>query len=518
MSDSEFRQTTRNAGLIGLTAFGGAIVGFILQLLVAFHFGAGSTTDAYFMAQSTSEMLSKLLMGGSITAVFIPMFVQQLTKGKQQNAWEIALNIFHLMVAIYMVLIVLLAIFAAPFTRFIAPGFDPSTLALTVQLLRVLLPSFLFLFLVELATAMLHSLRVFSLPATLRIVAPLVSVIAIVLFVRQLGIFSLALGAVTGSLVQFGMLWQGLRHQGLSYRFIFRPTDATIRRLLWLVYPFIFSVLMTQGAGIVYRILVSDLTAGSLASLKFAEKITQLLTIMFLSSVTLVIYPLLSAKASKHDMVGIRQSISAAIRLIFFLTVPLVVGVALLRKPLVQILFERGSFSPEDTALTSIALLFLVIGLTTNGISSVFGHTVLALQETRAAVAVTVASQAIAIALFVMLVPLMAHAGLALASSLVPIAIAGLYFLYLQRYVPQLGLIFRHRTYVKTVVLAIALAIAISIIQPFFRIGILQLLVPTSIGSLIYFGGAYLWRIHEMHELSAMVKSKYLKLLGHSTP
>jgi len=88
MQNSETRQTTRNAGLIGLTAFGGALVGFVLQLLVAFHFGASNQTDAYFMALSTSEMFSKLLLGGSITAVFLPVFVERLARGRDKEAWH----------------------------------------------------------------------------------------------------------------------------------------------------------------------------------------------------------------------------------------------------------------------------------------------------------------------------------------------------------------------------------------------------------------------------------------------
>ncbi len=508
---AEFQKTAGSAGLIGLAAFGGALVGFVLQLIVAFYFGAGGETDAYFMAQSTSELLSKVLLGGSIASVFIPMFVDRLTLGKKEEAWHLALNIFHIMTILYVVLIVLLYFFAEPFVRFIAPGFEGETYALTVTLLRVLLPSFLFLFLVNLATAILHSLKQFKLPALLRIVAPLISALTIIALVKQIGIYSLAVGAVLGSVIQFGILARGLKNQGLSYRFILQPKHPAIKKLAMLVYPFLFSIIFTQGAGIVYRILVSDLVSGSLASLKFAEKITQLLTIIFLNSVTIVIYPLLAEKASKKDFSGIRDTISAAIRLIFFVTIPIVIGVALLRNPLIQLVYQRGSFTVEDAALTSTALLFLVIGLTTNGISSVLGYTVLALKETQASVAVTIASQAIAISLFVLLVPKMAHAGLALASSLVPLAITLLYFLYLTRFIPKLITIFWHRTFTKTILLAIVLTATIIYTLRLVENNILQLVVSTTAGCLVFFGGAYMWKVEEMHELIGIVTSKVTK-------
>lgn len=513
----EFQATASSAGLIGGAAFLGALVGFILQLLVAFYFGAGSATDAFFMAQSTSEMLSKLLLGGSITAVFVPMFVAQLVANKRDSAWEMALNLFHLLAVIYILLIIFLAIFARPFTQFVAPGFDARTLELTVYLLRILLPSFLFLFLVEFITSLLQSLKQFILPALLRIVAPAVSIIAIITLAPHLGIVALAIGVVGGSAVQFSILVFGLHRQGFSYRFVLRPGDPAIRQLLQLVYPFILSVLMVQGAGIIYRVLVSDLSAGSLASLKFAEKITQLLAIMFLNSVTMVIYPTLSAKASQLDVVGIRETIASSIRLIVFATLPIVVGVALLREPLVAVLFQRGSFSVEDASMTSIALLFLVIGLTTNGISSVLGHTVLAFKRSGTAVAVTVASQAVAISLFTLLVPVMGHAGLALASSLVPISAAILYGLVLWRTIPKLTEVFWHPTYLKTIIGAAAMAAAVlgilAIIpaRPF-----LQLVVSAAVGGTIFLSISYIWQIDEMHRLLEIGRQKFLKFRSAS--
>lgn len=518
--EAEFSQTAASAGMIGLVAFVGSLVGFFLQLLVAFYFGASNQTDAYFMALSTSELLSKLLLGGSITAVFLPMFVNRLTQGQAQQAWQMALNLLHLTFLVFLVLLSILALFASPFVSFISPGFDPSTHELTTRLLLLLLPSFALLYLVDLTTAMLQALRHFFVPALLRVVSPCVSIIAILSLVKFIGIYALAVGVVVGSFIQLIILLKALRGQGFTYRFVFQPFDPAIKHLLFLTYPFLLSVLMTQGAGITYRILVSDLASGSLAAIKFAEKITQLLTIIFLNSVTMVIYPIMSAKAARHDMIGLRDTIASSIRLIFFVTLPIITGVALLRLPIVSFIYQRGSFSATDAAMTSVALLFLVIGLTTNGISSVLGHATLALQETRAAVAVSIASQAVAISLFVMLVPSLAHAGLALASSLVPLSIALLYFLYLTRFIPRLALIFYHPTYAKTAVITIGMGTLVFFVSPWTTLLVshrqlsllLQILLPSVIGATFFLVGAYLWRIPELIQLFSIVRTRWLKL------
>ncbi len=518
MNGSEFRHTAGNAGIIGVTALLGAGIGFILQLLVAYYFGAGNQTDAFFMAQSTSEMLAKILMGGSITAVFIPMFVKSLATQKREDAWRLAFNIINIMSVAYVLLLLCIWVFAEPFIHFIAPGFTGETYTLTVSLLRLLLPSFLFLFLVEFATSILNSFKVFALPASLRIVAPTVSILSILLFVHTRGIHALAIGVVLGSLIQLCILVFGLRKAGMRYRFVMDTKDPAIRSLIQLVYPFIFSIFVTQGAGIVYRILVSDLPEGSLSALKFAEKITQLLTIVFLNSVTTVMYPLLSEKAGLHDYAGMRSTIASAMRLVVFVTLPIILAVAILREPIITFIYQRGSFTQSDTVATSIALLYLVLGLTTTGISSILGHAVLALQKTKTktAVAITIASQVVAISLFTILVPYMGMAGLALASSLVPISSAILYFIYLRKHVDHIGSIFAHTMYIKTALLAAASSGIIWIaIRSMPSSTPLNIFVPAAVGALFYLVCAHMWHIEEMREILNIVYSKFNKNTPH---
>lgn len=519
---AERTHTIGTAGLIGLLALAGAFVGFILQLLVAYFFGASAHTDAYFMALSTSELLGKLLLGGSITAVFLPLFIDRLVQQEREQAWRLALNLFHILTALLAVVLLGLAFFTSAFVAFVAPGFDASTQTLTVTLIRFMLPAFLLYFLIDMATAMLQALRQFSIPAMLRLVAPLASIICVVGLARTYGIYALAVGTLLSAAVQLGLLAWGLHREGFRYYFVLTPSDPAVRRIFHLVYPFLFSVLATQSAGIVYRILVSDLSVGSLSALKYAEKITQLLTIIFLNSVTTVIYPLLSEKASRQDLAGVRDTVSSALRLTTFLTVPIIVGVVGLRESLIALIYLRGSFTVQDALLTSSALLFLIVGLTTNAASSVLGHATLALQKSRAAVAVTVISQSVAVILFILLVPRLEVAGLALASSLVPLSSALLYYLYLSRYLTDLQRIFYHTTFLKIAVLAVGLgltlwgwrALEVATLSSHPGVVFLSLLGGTLLGGAVYFGGAYLWRVPEVLELLALGRNRLLKVRG----
>lgn len=512
MDKDEFKQTASNASIIGLTAFGGAAVGFVLQLLIAYYFGAASATDAFFMAQSTSELLSKLLLGGSIVSVFIPMFIQTMAQHSKGQAWNLALTIIHGTGLAYAVLLVAIGLFATPFVRFIAPGFSPATTVLTVQLLRIMVPAFFLLFMVDLGTAILHAVKHFTIPASLRVIAPSVSALAVVALAKTVGISALAIGVVVGSAIQLFLIVAALRRQGFTYRLSLRWRDPAVKKLLYLVYPFVFSMLATQAAGIVYRVLVSDLAPGSLSALKYAEKITQLLTTVFLTSVAAAIYPLLSEKVAKGGAASLVPALSAAVRLVFFVSLPITIGIMFIRTPLIQLIFEHGSFTAASTRATSIALFYFAIGLFTNGIGALFGYTTLALQKTRAAVAVTILSQVVAMALFWYLTPRLGHAGLALASSLVPIAIAAMYILYLRRFIPNILSVFWHPTYSKSIILAAAMTAGLYAMQTLISPAALPAVIHTALliitGAGIYLYGARLLHISEAAIATELVIDK----------
>lgn len=506
------------ASIIGLTGLVGIPIGFVLQLLVAYYFGAGSDTDAYFMATSTSELLTKLLMGGSVTAVFLPMFVSYLARDQKQQAWYLAMNILHVFTGLFALLLLVVAFFATPFVAFIAPGFDVPTQALTVSILRLVLPSFLFLFAVDVIVAILHSLQQFTMAAVIRLLSPAVSVIAVLALHRVMGIYSLAVGVLCGSLIQLVLVISGLYQQGFVYRFVFSPRHPALGRLLHLLYPFIFSMVFTQGAGITYRILVSELSPGSLSALKYAEKITQLLTFIFISSITTVVYPRLAMYLGKKDYQAVTQTLGYALRLTLLLCVPLTIGAMMLSTPLIRFIYAHGSFTPQAVELTSSAFFFLSLNLSTNAISSILGHAVLAMQRTRAAVAVTIVSQAVAIGLFVVLVPRLQHAGLALGSALVPLASAVLYFIHVRPLLPNADRIIWQLPLLKIGVLGAGLTVLLWIWQqallrvPTFGNSPVAVIVSSTIlGATVFFGGAWAWRMPEMDDVLRLVTARLRK-------
>ena len=209
------------------------------------------------------------------------------------------------------------------------------------------------------------------------------------LLARRLGVQALALGTLLGTVLQVIILLTNLRRAGVSVRAAFAWNHPDVRRVLRLTLPFVLSILAVHGAGIVYRILVSQEPEGSLASLKFSEKIFQMTNVLFLGSITQVAFPIF-AKAATTSMSELRDRLQTAARMVILLAVPLTVGLILLREPLVRVLYERGAFTATAAAGTAALVPWYVIGLLGNGLSSLLGHLVLALQDTRTSVKVNI--------------------------------------------------------------------------------------------------------------------------------
>ncbi len=456
-------QAARAGSAIGFSTIAALLIGFVLQLTIAYRFGAGGDTDAFFMAQGMSELLAKILLGGSLTSVFLPIFVEHLTHGQPERAWKLANHLLHLSAAVSFAVLLLMGFFTDTLVTFMAPGFSAATHATTVLLLRVLLPSFFFVLLTDLGMAILHSFRVFGIPAFSRLLIPLTALMFLLAAGQRYGIVILAIGTLAGATIQIVLIARALSRAGFVYQPLLSIRDPDVRRVLLLVFPFAFSVLAAQAAGVVYRILVSHLPEGSLSALKFGEKITQMTNALFLGSITTIAFPAFSRAVAIQSWEDTRTTMRQAVRLMLFFGIPLTVGIILLRVPLVRLLYERGSFTPEDTQATAAVAAILFLGLIANGLSSLLGHLALALKVTRVSVAVTIATHVVTIGLFAFLAPRFGIRGLALGSAISPYILAGLYVIALRKKSAHLWHVFADASLLKFIVSGAALAAGVQL-------------------------------------------------------
>ncbi|MGE5124620.1 MAG: lipid II flippase MurJ, partial [Acidobacteriaceae bacterium] len=142
--DSANRQIARSAGTVMVALLFSNLTNLASLIINATTFGTSPEMDAFLAANQVSETLFVLMAGGALGSAFIPTFTGLLIKGERNPAWKMASAIANLLLVLMMVAAVLAGIFARPLVHYVlAPGFaaDPAQEALTINLLRIMLPS-----------------------------------------------------------------------------------------------------------------------------------------------------------------------------------------------------------------------------------------------------------------------------------------------------------------------------------------------------------------------------------------
>ncbi len=441
-AQNENQSVARAAGLIGLATFSSRILGFVRDIVLARLFGASPAADAFFVAYRIPNLLRELFAEGSMSAAFIPIFTEYRTQRRQRDAWELASAAFTTLLTI-VTLVTMLGILAAPGIVWVmAPGFhgDPDKLETTTILTRIMFPYLLFISLAALAMGILNSLRAFAAPA----LSPVffnVFVIGSALFVAPLladPIIGVAIGVVAGGAAQFAMQLPGLVLRRMLPGLRWEPGHAGVRRMAVLMVPYLLGLSVTQINLLISTVLASFFDGGP-TYLFYGMRLVHFPLGIFGVALATAILPTLSAQAAGGAIEELGKTLAFGLRMIFFLIVPAMVGLILLREPIIHLFFEHGSFTAADTQGTASALLFFSLGLWAFAGVRIVVAAFYSLQDTKTP-ALSAASAVVAYVVFSLLFmgPL-EHGGLALATSLASMINVGILVVVLNKRLGRLA-------------------------------------------------------------------------------
>ena len=411
-------------------AVGGAtsasrVSGFVREALIGAALGAGPVADAFYAAFRFPNLFRRLFAEGAFNTAFIPLFAKELEGGGTEAARRFAQDVLSVLMAT-LLLVSGLAILFMPFLVewLIAPGFadDPAKLDLTVLLTRIMFPYLFFMSLVAMLSGILNSMRHYFLAA---IVPVLLNIILIVVLIAALmlgleapttGIW-LAFGVFVSGAAQLFFLARGVRKQGFSMSLRWPALTPDVKRLLVLMGPALLTGGVTQINLLVGQIIASA-QAGAISLLNYADRINQLPLGIIGIAIGVVLLPELSRtlKAGNHDEAQHLQNRSLEFGL--GLTLPAAVGFVLFAGPLVNLLYERGAFTAETTALTAAALAAFATGLPAYVLIKVFSPAYFARLDVKSPMWFSMASVVINIVGSVVLFPLWGHVGIAAATSI----------------------------------------------------------------------------------------------------
>lgn len=384
------RQAAKAAGMISIMFLLSRILGFVRESLSGSFF-TRFETDSFFAAFIIPDVMYYLLVGGALSAAFIPVFTEYLTKGEEEEGWKMTSTFINL---VFLVLagLTLLGVF---FTRWIipleAPHFPANKISLLISLTKIMFPAVCFTALAGLVGGVLNSYRRFLGPALGPNIYNIGIILGAALLGSRFGIKGMAIGVLLGAIGNFLTQLMFLpKCGGRYYRFGYIDLkNKGFRRMLILWIPALIGLSADQVNIWATTAMASGLPEGGITAIRFASRLVQLPIGIFAAGISMAFFPLLSSLVTEKKMESYKDTLSLSLRTIFFIMVPAGIGLIVLRYPIVKLLFERQKFTPHDTMLTSYALLFYSLTIFAHAAILMLPRAFYALQDTKTPVVVS---------------------------------------------------------------------------------------------------------------------------------
>ncbi len=423
----------KSASIVSLLTLASRITGLVRELLIAATFGASALTDAFNVAFRIPNLLRRLFAEGAFSQAFVPVLAASREKDGEA-ATRVLINQVATVLAWALTLTCILGVLAAPALVWaMAAGLkqNPEGFDAAVVLTRWMFPYIGFMSMVALAAGVLNTWKRFAVPAA----TPVLLNVAMIgaawwgapWFASQgwEPIYALAGGVLLGGMLQLGVQLPALRRLGLLPRI--GVSVSTLRsawqhpgtqRILTLMLPALLGVSVAQISLLINTQIASHLATGSVSWLTYADRLMEFPTALLGVALGVVLLPQLSAARAADD--GDRYSglLDWGLRLVVLLAIPCAVALLTFAQPLVAVLYHYGAFTAADVRQTSLALMGYGVGLLGLIAIKVLAPGFYARQDIRTPVKIAIVVLVFTQCMNLLLVPHLAHAGLALAIGL----------------------------------------------------------------------------------------------------
>jgi len=346
--------------VVTLGTIAAKLVATAKELTVAAWFGRGDAIDAFLIALLVPTTVIGLA-AGSFSAALIPTYIRV----REQQGDEAAQQLFSSVQVASLGFLALVSILLASTAHFYVPllgsAFNPGKLLLTERLSYLLLPFIVLNGAIIIWSAVLNAGERFALPALTPAVTPLVAVLALLMFGRRWGIYSLAVGTVVGSGLEAFLLGCVMRARGFRPGFRWCGTTPELRQVLRQYIPMLAGALLMGTAPVIDQAMAAMLKGGSVAALLYGNRVVTVVMMLTSAALGTAVLPYFSQMAVKEDWSGCRRTLKVYSILIIVDTIPLTLAVIAGSSWLTRILYQRGAFTAADTAVVSSVQAFFAL-------------------------------------------------------------------------------------------------------------------------------------------------------------
>ena len=422
---SESANVTRSAARVGAATMLSRVFGLARDTAFAVLFGTGFLADVFNLAFLIPNFFRRIVAEGNLNPAFVPVFTEIREHHGDQAAGRFLRRANGALALVVLPLTALGMTFAGPLVALYAHEWrsDKEGFDFAVFLLRVMFPTLPCAAFAALSAAALNARGRFAVPALSPILMSIFSLVGAAmapLFATvqdRLVVFSI--GTLVGAVAAWVVQIPEARRSGVPNGLEWAPRDPDVLRVGRLMLPGFVALGVTQVNLFVDTLLALRLEEGSLTALRLGNRVTLLPLGVIGVAVATTSLPALSRRAAAQDRAALLDTLAHTLRLLLTLLVPATVGLCLLSRPIVALLFQYGEFSAtRSTPMTADAMLFYSLGLPAFGIARGIAQAFYSVQDTKTPVMAGVASMIANIAFNLALMRVLGLRGLALATAL----------------------------------------------------------------------------------------------------
>ena len=428
----ESQNILKTAGFMAIATFLAKVCGLARDMLIAAFFGTGMEAEAYLAATKLPTTLFDLVIGGVISAAFIPIFNSVLKKEDKSAALLFA-NRFIGMILLVTGAITFFGIaFSDKLITFIAPKFDAETHNLAMHLSAIMFPMIICTGLAFSFVGILQSFGEFNIPAVMSLVSNLAVILYFVIFGKTFGVYGLSVTMVIAWSLQVFIQVPSL----IKFKYKFRPQinfkDKNVKSALRLALPMLISTWVQPLYTIVNTRLASGFEGG-VSSLEYANRLYIVITGVFSFVITNLLFPKMSRAYVDGDKDLARNMLVTSLKAVTVIILPIAVACAVLSKPIIAVIYQHGGFNHDDTLRTAGALSCYAFGMIALSYNEILSKAFFSMQNSKIPMLTAMASMIANITVAYSLSPVFGISGLAIAAAAGSYVNAILNYLFMRR-------------------------------------------------------------------------------------
>ncbi|MCH9770274.1 MAG: murein biosynthesis integral membrane protein MurJ [Gammaproteobacteria bacterium] len=431
------RKLLRSTSVVASMTMLSRVLGFIRDMVIAMIFGAGPAFDAFVIAFKIPNFMRRLFGEGAFSQAFVPVLAEYRENRSEREVSEFIGRVAGSLGLVLMLLVIIAEIAAPLIITVFAPGFvhDPTRFTYATTMLHLTFPYLLLIALTAFAGATLNTFNRFAIPAFTPVLLNVALIVAAWFLAPHttVPIYALAWGVLAGGCIQLALQLPFLRQLKILSRPKVGFRDPGVRRIMKLMVPALYGVSVVQISLLVDNFFASFLPAGSISWLYYSDRLTYLPLGVIGVALATVVLPQLSRQHSSASNAAYSKTLDWSLRLAILIGVPCAVGLFMLAGPLITTLFNHGAFDTKDVLMTRRSLWAFSLGLPGFMLIKVLASAFYSRQNIKTPVKIATIAMIANLILNVILIHPLAHAGLALATSLAAMVNTGLLLMRLIR-------------------------------------------------------------------------------------